>query len=94
MLTLVQRVFWNPFANEENRKLTDMRPSELIAAGTLVVLMVWIGVRPNDVLDRIRPAVETLQKTVAAKQLALRESAQPEVALRESARRNVAEARP
>jgi NADH-quinone oxidoreductase subunit M len=68
MLTLVQRVFWNPFANEANRTLTDIRPSEFIAAATLVVLMVWIGVRPNDVLDRIRPAVATLQKSVAAKQ--------------------------
>ena len=70
MLTLVQRVFWNPFSNEENRKLTDIRPSEFIAAAVLVVLMVWIGVRPNDVLDRIRPSVEHLQKAVAAKQLA------------------------
>jgi len=68
MLTLVQKVFWNPFAHEENRELTDIRPSEFIAAATLVVLMVWIGVRPNDVLDRIRPAVESLQKSVAAKQ--------------------------
>ena len=68
MLTLVQKVFWNPFAHEENRTLTDIRPSEFIAAATLVVLMVWIGVRPNDVLDRIRPAVESLQKSVAAKQ--------------------------
>jgi NADH-quinone oxidoreductase subunit M len=70
MLTLVQRVFWSPFAHEENRKLTDVRPSEFIAAATLVVLMVWIGVRPNDLLDRIRPAVESLQKSVAAKQIA------------------------
>ena len=93
MLTLVQRVFWNPFANEENRKLTDMRPSELIAATTLVVLMVWIGVRPNDVLDRVRPAVEALQKTVAAKQVALHQSAQPGVALRKSARPEIAEVR-
>ncbi len=70
MLTLVQRVFWNPFAHEENRKLTDVRPSEFIAAAVLVLLMVWIGVRPNDVLDRIRPSVEHLQKVVAAKQRA------------------------
>ena len=27
MLTLVQRVFWNPLVHEENKKLTDMRPS-------------------------------------------------------------------
>jgi NADH:ubiquinone oxidoreductase subunit 4 (subunit M) len=67
MLTLVQRVFWNPFVHEENKKLTDIRPSEFVAAAVLVVLMVWIGVRPNAVLDRIRPSVELLQKAVAAK---------------------------
>ena len=33
----------------------------------LVVLMVWIGVRPNDVLDRIRPSVDALQTTVNAR---------------------------
>ncbi len=70
MLTVVQRVFWNPLAHEENRSLTDTRPSEFVAAAVLVVLMIWIGVRPNDVLDRIRPSVETLQATVAQKQLA------------------------
>jgi NADH-quinone oxidoreductase subunit M len=80
MLTLVQRVFWNPFANEENRTLTDIKPSEFIAAAVLVVLMVWIGVRPNDVLDRIRPSVEALQKSVAAKQLAAKDATSPKVA--------------
>jgi NADH-quinone oxidoreductase subunit M len=74
MLTLVQRVFWNPFVHEENKKLTDIRPSEFVAAAVLVVLMVWIGVRPNDVLDRIRPSVEFLQKAVAAKQVASAET--------------------
>jgi NADH-quinone oxidoreductase subunit M len=93
MLTLVQRVFWNPLVHDENKKLTDIRPSEFVAAATLVVLMVWIGVRPNDVLDRIRPAVETLQKSVAAKQVAIRESARREVALRESARPQIAQVR-
>jgi len=72
MLTLIQRVFWNPLTHEENRSLPEIRPSELIAASVLVALMVWIGARPNDVLDRIRGSVEALQETVAAKQLASR----------------------
>ena len=80
MLTLVQRVFWNPLVHDENKKLTDIRPSEFTAAAVLVVLMVWIGVRPNDALERIRPAVESLQKSVAAKQIALRQGARPEIA--------------
>jgi NADH-quinone oxidoreductase subunit M len=72
MLSMVQRVFWNPFQNEQNRALKEIRPSEFIAAAILVVLMVWIGVRPNDVLDRVRPTVEALRETVAAKQIASR----------------------
>ena len=72
MLTLVQRVFWNPLVREENRALKEIRPSELIAASVLVVLMVWIGVRPNEVLDRLGASVEALQETVAAKQVASR----------------------
>ena len=67
MLTLVQRVFWNPLVHDENKKLEEIRPSELIPAYALVVLMVWIGVRPNDVLDRIRPSVDALQTTVNAR---------------------------
>ena len=39
--------------------------------GVLVVLMVWIGVRPNDVLDRLQTSVESLQETVTAKRLAV-----------------------
>jgi len=63
-------VFWNPVTHDENRKLTDIRPSELVAAAVLVVLMVWIGVRPNEVLDRLRASVESLQETVAARSIA------------------------
>jgi NADH-quinone oxidoreductase subunit M len=79
MLTLVMRVFWNPLKNDENKKLTDIRPSELVAAGLLIVLMLWIGTRPNDVLDRIRTSVESLRETVSTKRLALAEkgSARP-----------------
>ena len=64
MLSLVQRVFWNPLVHEENRKLTEIRSSELVAAGVLVVLMIWIGVRPNDVLSRLGPSVEAVRASV------------------------------
>jgi NADH-quinone oxidoreductase subunit M len=70
MLTLVQRVFWNPLTHEENKAIPEIRWSEFVAAAVLVVLMVWIGVRPNDVLDRLRVSVDALQEAVAAKQLA------------------------
>jgi NADH-quinone oxidoreductase subunit M len=65
MLSLVQRVFWNPLVHEENRALTDIRKSEFVAAAVLVVLMVWIGVRPDDVLSRLGPSVEAVRSSVA-----------------------------
>ena len=71
MLWLVQRVFWNPF-NEQNRSLPDIRANEFVAAALLIVLMVWIGVRPNDVLDRLHNSVESLRQTVVSKQIASR----------------------
>jgi NADH-quinone oxidoreductase subunit M len=66
MLSLVQRVFWNPISHEENKNLPEIRTSELVAAATLVVAMVWIGVRPNDVLRRIQPSLEALRTQVAS----------------------------
>src|SRR5262249_25559999 len=67
LLMLVQRVFWNPLKHEENRSLTGVRTSELLAAALLIVLMVWIGVRPNDVLKRLTASVEGLRETVRMK---------------------------
>ena len=67
MLTLVQRVFWNPVAHEENRSLPEIRPSELVAAAVLVVCMIWIGVRPNDLLSKLSPTVEAIRSSVLEK---------------------------
>jgi NADH-quinone oxidoreductase subunit M len=79
MLSLVQRVFWNPLTREENRRLPEIRVSELVAAGVLVVPMVWIGVRPNDFLDRLRPSIEEVRRSVATRKVA---AARPRRALR------------
>jgi NADH-quinone oxidoreductase subunit M len=67
MLTLVQRVFWNPLTHEENRAIPDIRASEFVAASVLVLLMIWIGVRPNDVLKRISPSLEALREQVESR---------------------------
>jgi NADH-quinone oxidoreductase subunit M len=72
MLSLVQRVFWNPLVHEENRSLPEIRKTELIAAAVLVALMVWIGVRPNDVLSRLAPSIDAVQKAVHRESMAAR----------------------
>jgi NADH-quinone oxidoreductase subunit M len=68
MLSLVQRVFWNPLVHEENRALPEIRKTEFVAASVLVVLMVWIGVRPNDILSRLGPSIEAVQRSVSQRQ--------------------------
>jgi NADH-quinone oxidoreductase subunit M len=80
MLTLVQRVFWNPLVHEENRKLREIRPTELVAAAVLVACMIWIGVRPNDLLSRVTPTVEAIRAQV------LERTAATEAAARETRR--------
>jgi NADH-quinone oxidoreductase subunit M len=70
MLTLVQRVFWNPVQRDDNRRIPEIRGSELTAAAALVLLMVWIGVRPNDFLDRLRPSVEEVRRSLAVRKSA------------------------
>ena len=60
MLSMVQRVFWNPLAHEENRTLPDMSPRELVAFTPLAVLMVWIGVYPATFLSLSEAAVRRL----------------------------------
>jgi NADH-quinone oxidoreductase subunit M len=67
MLSLVQRVFWNPLVHEENRALREIRPTELIASAVLIIGMVWIGVRPNDLLSRLAPTVEAIRNDVLEK---------------------------
>jgi len=94
MLTLVQRVFWNPLVHEENRTLSEIRPSELVAAAVLVAGMVWIGVRPNDLLSRLAPTVETIRADVLERTSAAsnREKGDGEPIRRGAARRSFREA--
>ena len=72
MLSLVQRVFWGPLTHEENRRIPEIRGTELVAAGALVLLMIWIGVRPNYFLDRLRPSVEEIRRSVELRKTAQR----------------------
>jgi NADH-quinone oxidoreductase subunit M len=60
MLSLVQRVFWNPLAHDENRTLQDMSWRELLAFSPLAVFMFWIGVQPGTFLSLSEAAVQHL----------------------------------
>ena len=57
MLWMVQRVFWNPMTNDENKKLKDISPRELLAVAPLLLFIVWIGIHPSTFLSPIEAAV-------------------------------------
>jgi len=60
MLWMVQRVFWNPFAHEENASLKDMNLREVLAVIPLVVFIIWIGVHPTTFLSPMEAAVRLI----------------------------------
>jgi NADH-quinone oxidoreductase subunit M len=60
MLSLVQRVFWNPLTHEENRSLSDMNWRERLSFAPLLVFMVWIGVHPTTFLRLTEKTIEKL----------------------------------
>jgi NADH-quinone oxidoreductase subunit M len=64
MLWLVQRVFFGPITNEENRGMKDIAWNELAAVLPLLVFIIWIGVRPNDFLKKMQPSVQQLMTHV------------------------------
>ena len=66
LLWLVQRVFFGPITNEENRNVPDIAWNEVAALVPMVILMVWIGVYPRTFLEPMKPSVERLLRIVKA----------------------------
>lgn len=64
LLWLVQRVFFGPITKEENRHVKEIAWNEVAALVPLVILMVWIGVRPNVFLRKMTPSVQQLLQIV------------------------------
>lgn len=64
LLWLVQKVFFGPITNEENRNIPDIAWNEIAAMVPLVIFMVWIGVHPNTFLKKMEPSVKHLMTTI------------------------------
>jgi NADH-quinone oxidoreductase subunit M len=60
LLWLVQRVFFGPIDNEENKHIPEIAWNEIAALVPIVILMVWIGVHPNTFLKKMEPSVRHL----------------------------------
>ena len=64
LLWLVQRVFFGPVVNEENKQIREIAWNEVAAMVPLIVMMVWIGVHPNTFLHKMTPSVQRLLTVV------------------------------
>ncbi|MCB0271489.1 MAG: NADH-quinone oxidoreductase subunit M [Bdellovibrionales bacterium] len=54
MLKLFEHMFLGPVTNEKNQKLKDYKWGQLIAMGALVICMVYLGIRPNSLLQILK----------------------------------------
>ncbi|MBI1798591.1 MAG: NADH-quinone oxidoreductase subunit M [Candidatus Eisenbacteria bacterium] len=57
MLRMFQRVMFGPITHPENEKLADLSMRERLVFAPIIVLIFWIGVMPQPVLDRVQPAL-------------------------------------
>jgi NADH-quinone oxidoreductase subunit M len=59
---MFQRVFFGPVTHAENEKVSDLSGRERLVFAPLILLIFWMGVFPQPILDRAQP---TLDRTVA-----------------------------
>jgi NADH-quinone oxidoreductase subunit M len=60
LLWMVQKVLFGPLQNPANEHLKDMNLREIIVLAPLMVLAVYLGLRPGVILEPVQPAVEKL----------------------------------
>src|SRR5881392_17946 len=64
LLPALQRVIYNPLDQPENAHLADLSPRELAVLVPLLACIVWIGVYPKPMLERMEPSARQLIQSV------------------------------
>ena len=72
MLWALQRVFLNKLDKPENAGIRDLGPRELLVMVPLLAGIVWMGLYPAPVLQRIEPALNLYHRPAARRQRGLR----------------------
>ena len=64
LLWAIQRVLFNPLDKPENAALSDLNRRELTIMGVLTVMILWLGIYPAPVLDRMEASASRFVRTV------------------------------
>src|SRR5436190_149634 len=64
LLPALQRVIFNPLDKSVNEKLADLSPREIAVLVPLLACIVWIGVYPKPILQRMEPSAQQLIQAV------------------------------
>jgi len=60
MLWMFQRVMFGPITHAENQELSDLNWRERLVFAPLVILIFWMGVMPQPLLDRMQPSLDRM----------------------------------
>jgi NADH-quinone oxidoreductase subunit M len=64
LLPALQRVIFNPLGKSVNEKLVDLSFREIAVLVPLLACIVWIGVYPKPILQRMEPSARELVQSV------------------------------
>jgi len=67
MLAMYKRTFFGKLITPENKSMKDIRGRELVALGSLVVLIIGLGIYPKIILDPLNTSVTQLTKVMEIK---------------------------
>jgi NADH-quinone oxidoreductase subunit M len=67
LLWAIQRIIYNPLDKAENRALTDLNWREIGLMAPLVFVILWMGVYPKPVLNRMEASVTRFVEQVETK---------------------------
>ncbi len=70
MLPMVQRISFNALRGEANRRIPDLSGRELAVLLPLVALILWIGVYPKPILDRMEGSAQWVVNAAQANRVA------------------------
>jgi NADH-quinone oxidoreductase subunit M len=70
MLPMVQKLVFNALKRPANRTIPDLNARELAILLPLVALILWLGIYPKPVLDRMEPAAREVVAAAQASRLA------------------------